>query len=90
MGLRVIAIDTGSDKKNLCEKLGASAWVDFKESSNIVNDVLAATGGKGANAALMTSASVGCSNYELIRCFIPFRPPHTSRHLSTLHQRGRL
>jgi len=57
MGLRVIAIDTGAEKKALCEKLGASAWVDFKESSDVIKDVIAAADGKGANAALMTSAS---------------------------------
>jgi len=57
IGLRVIAIDTGAEKKVLCEKLGASAWIDFKESSNVPEDVLAVTGSKGANAALMTSAS---------------------------------
>lgn len=58
MGLRVVAIETGGEKKALCEKLGAAVWIDFKGSENIVKDVLAATGGKGAKAALMISASV--------------------------------
>jgi alcohol dehydrogenase, propanol-preferring len=64
MGLRVIAIDTGAEKRALCEKLGASAWIDFKESLDVINDVKAATGGKGAKVALMTSASVCiCSSH---------------------------
>ncbi|KAJ3910988.1 hypothetical protein F5877DRAFT_9393, partial [Lentinula edodes] len=29
-GLCVIAIDTGVEKKNLCLKLGAEKWIDFK------------------------------------------------------------
>lgn len=36
MGLSAIAIDTGAEKKALCEKLGCAAWVDFKESKDIV------------------------------------------------------
>jgi propanol-preferring alcohol dehydrogenase len=56
-GLRVIAIDTGADKKALCEKLGAEVWIDFKESKDIVADIRAATGGLGAHAAVVTTAS---------------------------------
>ena len=29
-GLRVIALDTGSEKEALCKKLGAETFVDFK------------------------------------------------------------
>ncbi|KAF5341384.1 hypothetical protein D9758_012266 [Tetrapyrgos nigripes] len=58
-GLRVIAIDTGTDKKNLVLKLGAEKWIDFKESKDIVADVLAATGGEGAHAAVVTSSAAG-------------------------------
>ena len=54
MGLRVIAIDTGEDKRELSLSLGAEAWVDFRESTNLVADVIAATGG-GAHAAIVTS-----------------------------------
>ncbi|KAG7439965.1 GroES-like protein [Guyanagaster necrorhizus] len=55
-GLRVIAIDTGAEKKKLCESLGAEVWIDFKESKNIVEDVKAATGGFGAHSAVVTAA----------------------------------
>ena len=56
-GLRVIAIDTGDEKRQLCEKLGADAWIDFKTSSDIVADVKRITGGPGAHAAVVTAAS---------------------------------
>ncbi|KAF9031520.1 GroES-like protein [Hymenopellis radicata] len=56
-GLRVIAIDSGEEKKQLCLKLGAEVWIDFKESKDIVGDVKAATGGLGAHSAVVTTAS---------------------------------
>ncbi|KAG5335346.1 Alcohol dehydrogenase 3 [Termitomyces sp. T112] len=70
MGLKVIAIDTGAQKKKLCEDLGADVWIDFKESKNIVEDVKKATGGEGAHSAVVTTAS--SSGYsqaiEYLRC----------------------
>jgi alcohol dehydrogenase, propanol-preferring len=56
-GLRVIAIDTGADKKALCEKLGAEAWIDFKETDDIVAEVMKVTGGTGAQLALVTAGT---------------------------------
>ncbi|KAI0034450.1 GroES-like protein [Vararia minispora EC-137] len=56
-GLRVVAIDTGADKKQLVEQLGAEVWIDFKESKDIVADIKAATDGLGAHAAVVTTAS---------------------------------
>jgi propanol-preferring alcohol dehydrogenase len=56
-GLRVIAIDTGAEKKALCEKLGAEVWIDFKETENIASAVHAATGGLGAQLALVTAGT---------------------------------
>ncbi|KAJ3889689.1 chaperonin 10-like protein [Lentinula edodes] len=53
MGLRVIAIDTGAEKKDLCLKLGAEKWVDFAESKDIVKDVQEAAGGLGPHAAII-------------------------------------
>ncbi|RDB27834.1 Alcohol dehydrogenase 1 [Hypsizygus marmoreus] len=57
IGLRVIAIDTGEEKKKLCLKLGADVWIDFKESKDIVADINAATDGLGAHSAIVTAAS---------------------------------
>lgn len=56
MGLRVVAIDTGEEKRLLSLSLGAEAWIDFRESTDLVADVIAATGG-GAHAAIVASGS---------------------------------
>ncbi|KAJ5689568.1 hypothetical protein N7462_003960 [Penicillium macrosclerotiorum] len=58
MGLRVIAIDGGDEKRAMCEKLGAEAYVDFTKSQDLVADVKAATpGGLGAHAVLLLAVS---------------------------------
>ncbi len=51
-------LDTGADKKALCEKLGAEKWIDFKETKDIVKDIKDATGGLGPHATLVTAANV--------------------------------
>ncbi|KAJ7056784.1 mannitol-1-phosphate dehydrogenase MPDH1 [Mycena amicta] len=56
-GLRVIAVDTGADKKALTLSLGADKWIDFQESKDIVADILAITDGLGAHTAVVTTAS---------------------------------
>jgi len=58
MGRRVIAIDTGEEKRELCESLGADHWIDFAKSKDIVADIKKATDGRGAHAAVVTTASV--------------------------------
>ncbi|EMD36521.1 hypothetical protein CERSUDRAFT_84712 [Gelatoporia subvermispora B] len=55
MGLRVIAIDSGEDKKSLCLSLGAEKWVDFKASNDVVADVRAAADGLGPHVALVAA-----------------------------------
>lgn len=56
-GYRVIAIDTGSDKKQLCESLGAEKFIDFKTSKNLVDDIKAATpDGFGPQAAVVAAS----------------------------------
>lgn len=59
MGLKVIAIDTGDDKKKVClEELGASAFIDFAKSSNIVEDVQKATeDGTGPHAVILLAVA---------------------------------
>ncbi|CAK5268039.1 unnamed protein product [Mycena citricolor] len=56
-GLRVIAIDTGADKKKLCLELGAEKWIDFKECPDIVAEIRSITDGYGAHSAVVTTAS---------------------------------
>jgi propanol-preferring alcohol dehydrogenase len=56
MGLRTIGIDTGDDKRENCMKLGASAFVDFATSKDVVADVQAATeDGLGPHAVLLVA-----------------------------------
>jgi propanol-preferring alcohol dehydrogenase len=63
LGLRVIAIDTGDEKKALTKKLGADAWIDFKQTKDIVKAVQAATpDGLGPHAAIVAAA--GAAAYE--------------------------
>ncbi|PCG89100.1 Polyketide synthase, enoylreductase [Penicillium occitanis (nom. inval.)] len=58
MGLRVIAIDGGDEKKAFCESLGAEAYIDFTTSKDVVEDVKAATpGGLGAHAVLVLAVA---------------------------------
>ncbi|CAE6489113.1 unnamed protein product [Rhizoctonia solani] len=64
-GLRVIAIDTGDSKKELCLKLGAEAFIDFKTSNNIMDDVKRAADGVGAHAAIVASGSAAAYNQAL-------------------------
>ncbi|KAJ7511646.1 chaperonin 10-like protein [Mycena galericulata] len=56
-GLRVIAVDTGAHKKNLCLELGADKWIDFKETKNLVEEIKAITDGLGAHSTVVTAAS---------------------------------
>jgi propanol-preferring alcohol dehydrogenase len=41
----------------LCEELGADAWIDYTVSQDIVADVKKITDGRGAHAAVVTTAS---------------------------------
>ncbi|CCM01247.1 uncharacterized protein FIBRA_03296 [Fibroporia radiculosa] len=56
-GLRVAAIDTGADKRTLCLSLGAEAFIDYAESTDVPADVRAATDPLGVHAALVTTTS---------------------------------
>ncbi|TDH70932.1 hypothetical protein CCR75_008213 [Bremia lactucae] len=56
MGYKVVAIDTGIEKRELIESYGITDFIDFK-SGNVVEQVHAATGGRGAHAALIVAGS---------------------------------
>lgn len=56
MGLRVIGIDTGSEKQDLVKNLGAEAFVDFKTSKDVISEVKKITDG-GPHAAIVIAAS---------------------------------
>ncbi|SJX62095.1 probable ADH1-alcohol dehydrogenase I [Sporisorium reilianum f. sp. reilianum] len=68
-GYRVIAIDTGADKKHLCESLDAERFIDFKTSKSLVDNIKAATpDGFGPQAAVV--AASGAAAYELALDYI--------------------
>ncbi|OJJ01127.1 hypothetical protein ASPVEDRAFT_82665 [Aspergillus versicolor CBS 583.65] len=55
-GLKVIAIDSGEKKKQLCIKLGATAFVDYK-TDDVQDAVKQLTAGLGAHAVICTANS---------------------------------
>ncbi|KAN0084543.1 alcohol dehydrogenase [Tylopilus felleus] len=55
MGIRVVAIDTGAEKKQLCLDLGAEKWIDFKQTKDLVKAIKEACDGLGPHAAVVTS-----------------------------------
>lgn len=59
MGLRVIGIDTGEEKRKMClEQLGSEQFVDFATSKNVVKDVQAATpDGLGPHAVILVAVN---------------------------------
>ena len=57
MGLRPIVIDAGAEKKDLCTKLGAEAFVDFKESKDVAADVVKIADGVGAHGVIVTATN---------------------------------
>ena len=56
MGHRPIVVDTGVDKKTLALRMGAEAFVDFKEASdNLTQEVMRVAGGIGAHGVFVTA-----------------------------------
>ncbi|PVH75083.1 GroES-like protein [Cadophora sp. DSE1049] len=56
MGLRVIGIDSGKAKQDICLSLGCEAFIDFATSPSI-DEVVALTDGKGAHGVFVTATS---------------------------------
>ncbi|CEL54281.1 alcohol dehydrogenase [Rhizoctonia solani AG-1 IB] len=56
-GLRVIALDTGDEKKKLCSTLGAESFIDFKSSPDVIAEIKKVADGLGPHAAIVASAS---------------------------------
>ncbi|KAI1191232.1 dehydrogenase-like protein [Nemania serpens] len=58
MGLHTVAIDGGAEKEQMCKALGASAYVDFTTTKDLVGDVKKATPeGLGPHAVLLLAVS---------------------------------
>ncbi|KAL2826041.1 hypothetical protein BJY01DRAFT_229923 [Aspergillus pseudoustus] len=63
-GLKVIAIDTGDKKRQLCMKLGATKFLDYK-TDNVENAVKSLTSGLGAHAVICTANGEGAYEQSL-------------------------
>lgn len=56
MGMRVIAIDGGDQKRDLCKKLGAEVFIDFKTTKDVSAAVKEVTT-YGAHGVIVTAAT---------------------------------
>lgn len=54
--MRVIAIDGGDEKRDLCKKLGAEVFIDFQTTKDIAAEIMKITT-YGAHGVLVTAAS---------------------------------
>lgn len=54
MGLRVVVVDTGAERRALCKKYGAEHFVDFKEVEDTAAEVVKLTNG-GGHAVFVTA-----------------------------------
>lgn len=57
MGLRVVVVDTGDERRQLATKLGAEEFVDFKEVQDPAAKVVEITG-EGAHVCFVTGEFV--------------------------------
>lgn len=59
MGMRVVGVDGGDDKRDLCLKLGCEAFVDFTQVKDVAAEVVKICDGKGAHGVFVTATSAG-------------------------------
>jgi propanol-preferring alcohol dehydrogenase len=73
MGLQVVAIDSGEEKRKMClGQLGADSFVDFSTSKDLVADVKkVTTNGEGPHAVLLVA--VNEKPFQQIRFSAPLR-----------------
>lgn len=57
MGMRVVGVDGGDEKKALCMKLGCEAFVDFTKVKDVAEEVVKICDGKGAHGIFVTATS---------------------------------
>jgi len=66
LNTHVIVQDGGEEKRKLCFALGADHWIDFTTCKDVTTEIKRVTEGKGAHAAIVTTASV--SLYSITTC----------------------
>lgn len=57
MGMRVVAVDGGDEKREMCMRLGCEAFVDFMKVEDVAEEVVRITDGKGAHGVFVTATS---------------------------------
>ena len=57
MGMRVIAVDGGSEKEEMCKKIGADHFVDFMKVKDVAADVVKIADGLGAHGLIVTAST---------------------------------
>lgn len=55
MGMRPIVVDTSAQKKEIALKMGAEAFIDFREVKNVAEEVRKIAGGVGAHGVFVTA-----------------------------------
>ncbi len=55
MGFRPIVVDSGAEKRALCERMGAEAFVDFREVPDAAAEVKRVADDTGAHAVFVTA-----------------------------------
>ncbi|CAO2657399.1 Nn.00g035250.m01.CDS01 [Neocucurbitaria sp. VM-36] len=70
MGMRVIGVDGGDDKKDLCMKLGCEAFVDFTKVKDVAEEVVKICDGKGAHGVFVTATSAAAYASAPMMCRI--------------------
>ncbi|KAF7553499.1 hypothetical protein G7Z17_g3584 [Cylindrodendrum hubeiense] len=65
MGMRIIGIDTGEEKKQATLRLGATAFVDYRVESDVPQSVNDITGGAGVRATVVLAPSEVTYNQAL-------------------------
>lgn len=70
MGLRVVGVDGGDDKRDLCMRLGCEAFVDFTKVEDVVAEVTKICDGKGAHGVFVTATSAAAYQGAPMMCRI--------------------
>lgn len=66
MGFRPIAIDAGAAKRDLCFKMGAEHFVDFRETKDVAKEVVRLTDGLGAHGVFVTAPQAYANAVALV------------------------
>lgn len=55
MGMRPIVVDTGDSKRELSLRMGAEAFIDFRETEDPVKSVIETSDGVGVHSIFVTA-----------------------------------